>query len=296
MYTPPTRPPWLRREQERRRNQFNNRGNSNCDDDEEDCYDGSGDDSNDNRNVYYTVTPAPEDTSTNNWHHKLWDSQEEEKVATTTTSTPPPRLSTLRPPVIYENYDTKYNVYDEEPDPKAPPPEVGPGGGGSQINEVHKVSGLAPSSILVIGIIACSVVAMVAIVVIVLKTRTRVDGATAADAADFKVDGSRTYHFGNQGVVSAAPGGGGAADIVTPGESVVPELEAMATASGATVLRPLPAPAVVSPAAATNGTSNGNGGGGGGFYGSNLMDTANAMGAAVVAAAKNKKPFREWYV
>ena len=29
----------------------------------------------------------------------------------------------MKPQVIYENYDTKYNVYDNDPDPKDPPVE-----------------------------------------------------------------------------------------------------------------------------------------------------------------------------
>ena len=35
---------------------------------------------------------------------------------------------TLSPQIVYENYDTKYNVYDKEPEPK--PPTTGKGNGG----------------------------------------------------------------------------------------------------------------------------------------------------------------------
>ncbi len=106
-----------------------------------------------------------------NWH-------EDQTTTTTTTPAPTPAtpVSTIEPQVIYENYDTKYNVYDDDPDPKSP----------TQNNHDDRItlSNTAPSTILVIGIIVVAVIAIILIVVIVLKTRTRVDG-------DFKVDDSR---------------------------------------------------------------------------------------------------------
>ena len=86
---------------------------------------------------------------------------------------------------IYENYDTKYNVYDDEPDVsrkregtkklgcfheslcfqiKDPPPPN---------NRVTAAT--APSTVLVIGIIIFAMIAIVLIVIIVLKTRTSGD-------------------------------------------------------------------------------------------------------------------------
>lgn len=98
------------------------------------------------------------------------------------TMAPPPPVVTHRPQVIYENYDTKYNVYDSEPEPKTPP-EGGGAGGGYRVTEAA-----APGTVLVIGIIAGALIAVILIVMIVLKMRTRVEGA-------YKVDESRTYQF-----------------------------------------------------------------------------------------------------
>ena len=87
-------------------------------------------------------------------------------------STPPPtKLSSTNAPtdrrnqIIYENYDTKYNVYDNEPDPKDEFEEDIPGG-----RNIAQAS-LAPTTILVIGIIGVAIVAIILISCIVLKTR-----------------------------------------------------------------------------------------------------------------------------
>ncbi len=67
--------------------------------------------------------------------------------------------------MIYENYDTKYNVYDNEPDPKEGYEEDVAGGRNIAFATI------APSTILVIGIIGVAIVAIILICCIVLKTR-----------------------------------------------------------------------------------------------------------------------------
>ena len=85
-----------------------------------------------------------------------------ETVSTEPPPPPPPVPdASERPQVIYENYDTKYNVYDNEPDPKTPD---------AQYPGTVKAT-TAPSTILVIGIIVFAVIAIILIVIIVLKTR-----------------------------------------------------------------------------------------------------------------------------
>ena len=116
-----------------------------------------------------------------------------------------------------------------------------------------------------IGIIVFAMVAIVLIVVIVLKTRTRVDQG-------YKVEEARTYHFGNTGDNY----GGGATMPGNPmpsapgpptGGSVV-GITGSTTLPGA-VIRPPPPPSDAN-----------------GFY-------ANGATATV---KKNGKPVREWYV
>lgn len=128
-------------------------------------------------------------------------------------------VATHRPQVIYENYDTKYNVYDSEPEPKNPEDSLGSGGsgGGFRISEAA-----TQGTVLVIGIIAGALIAVILIVIIVLKMRTRVEG-------NFKVDtnGSEnrtTYQFQQQQNV----------DLLTPlnGASSAPVNNVAAAAAG----------------------------------------------------------------
>ena len=103
-------------------------------------------------------------------------------------------MVTNRPQVIYENFDTKYNVYDSEPEPKAPEE------GGTGNHPITKAG--QPVMVLVIGICAGALIAMVLIVIIVFKFRTRVEN-------NYKVEEtSRTYQFaasGGPGALTAPP-------------------------------------------------------------------------------------------
>ena len=103
------------------------------------------------------------------------------------TQEPYPTVGTNRPQVIYENYDTKYNVYDSEPEPKAPS-DGADGGAGHTVTKAT-----APVTVLVIGICAGALIAVILIVIIVLKMRTRVEN-------NYKVDETaRTYQFAASG-------------------------------------------------------------------------------------------------
>ena len=99
------------------------------------------------------------------------------------------------PQQTYENYDPKYNVYDGEPKPK-PGSEPGKTSKGNSGGVVFKAA--APGTILVIGIIAGALIAIILIVVIVLKMRTRSEG-------HYKVEETRTYQFAT---TSTTAGGG----------------------------------------------------------------------------------------
>ena len=99
------------------------------------------------------------------------------------------------PQQTYENYDPKYNVYDGEPKPK-PGSEPGKTSKGNGGGVVFKAA--APGTILVIGIIAGALIAIILIVVIVLKMRTRSEG-------HYKVEETRTYQFAT---TSTTAGGG----------------------------------------------------------------------------------------
>ena len=99
------------------------------------------------------------------------------------------------PQQTYENYDPKYNVYDGEPKPK-PGSEPGKSSKGNNGGVVFKAA--APGTILVIGIIAGALIAIILIVVIVLKMRTRSEG-------HYKVEETRTYQFAT---TSTNAGGG----------------------------------------------------------------------------------------
>ncbi|TRY78868.1 hypothetical protein TCAL_10650 [Tigriopus californicus] len=163
VYITPTRPPW--REPKQPYNPYRP-----CDDDDDDC--GSGFE--DSEQAYtrapsYILTTTA--STTEDWLH--WQSTTEAPKPLTKA----PIISTSKPQIIYENYDTKYNVYDNEPEIKDPPPQNN-----------HVSAATAPSTILVIGIIVFAMIAIVLIVVIVLKTRTSADG-------NFKVEEARTYHF-----------------------------------------------------------------------------------------------------
>ena len=99
------------------------------------------------------------------------------------------------PQQTYENYDPKYNVYDGEPKPK-PGSEPGKNSKGKGGGVVFKAA--APGTILVIGIIAGALIAIILIVIIVLKMRTRSEG-------HYKVEETRTYQFAT---TSTTAGGG----------------------------------------------------------------------------------------
>jgi len=90
-----------------------------------------------------------------------------------------------QPQQTYENYDPKYNVYNSEPQPK-PGSDPGRNSKGGKGGVVFKAA--APGTILVIGIIAGALIAIILIVVIVLKMRTRSEG-------HYKVEETRTYQF-----------------------------------------------------------------------------------------------------
>ena len=84
--------------------------------------------------------------------------------------------------VFETDFDEKWNVDDEDPPLPPPPPKSGPhpgSGGGSAGHDPPSVptKSMPGTMVLVIGIILGAFVAMVLIVVIVLKMRTRVDGA-----------------------------------------------------------------------------------------------------------------------
>jgi hypothetical protein len=76
--------------------------------------------------------------------------------------------------IVYENYDTKYNVYDKEPEPK--PPTSGKGGTTSGGGFHITTEAATPGTVLVIGIIGGAIIAVILIVIIVLKMRTRSEG------------------------------------------------------------------------------------------------------------------------
>ena len=89
------------------------------------------------------------------------------------------------PQQTYENFDTKYNVYNSEPQPK-PGSEYENNSKSGKGGVVFKAA--APGTILVIGIIAGALIAIILIVIIVLKMRTRSEG-------HYKVEETRTYQF-----------------------------------------------------------------------------------------------------
>ncbi len=103
---------------------------------------------------------------------------------------------TISPQIVYENYDTKYNVYDKEPEPK--PPTTGKGSPNGSGGFHVATEAAAPGTVLVIGIIAGAIIAVILIVIIVLKMRTRAENA-------YKVEEARTYTFAGNG--STAVGG-----------------------------------------------------------------------------------------
>lgn len=134
--------------------------------------------------IYYATPPATP-------HHKVdlppWneDFNNHQIIVHHGPPTPPPypTVATHQPQIVYENYDTKYNVYDDEIQPKDPPPG-GSSGGGFKVTEAAM-----PGMVLVIGIIAGALIAAIIIVIIVMKMRTRSEGG-------YKVDETtRTYQF-----------------------------------------------------------------------------------------------------
>ena len=161
----------------------------------------------------YYATAAP--PSTPHAEVPFWEDYDNHQIIVhhaPPTQEPFPTVGTNRPQVIYENYDTKYNVYDSEPEPKAPV-DGDDGGAGQRVTEA-----VAPVTVLVIGIIAGSLIGMVLIVIIVLKMRTREEN-------NYKVDETaRTYQFaatGGPGLsagtpASASVAGGGLPPALTP--------------------------------------------------------------------------------
>lgn len=138
--------------------------------------------------MYYATTTSPQYKSEEipPWSEDYNENQQIIVHHAPPTLEPFPTVATHRPQVIYENYDTKYNVYDSEPEPKNP--ELESEGGFPSISE-HAT----PGTVLVIGIIAGALIAIVLIVIIVLKMRTRTEQS-------FKVEQNvaaenRTYQF-----------------------------------------------------------------------------------------------------
>ena len=98
-------------------------------------------------------------------HTWLPTHQEVSTVRSEATTVPPSNRNPGKPQQTYENYDTKYNVYDSEPEPK--PDNGGNGGSGGGGRNYRFSSASAQGTILVIGIIAGALIAIVLIVVIV---------------------------------------------------------------------------------------------------------------------------------
>ncbi len=203
------------------------------------------------------------------------------------TLEPFPKATTNKPQVIYENFDTKYNVYNAEPKPKDNEYE---GGGGYRVTEAA-----TPGTILVIGIIVGALIAVILIgtyllkyignftnvfrnvylylfsVIIVLKMRTRDEGA-------YKVDESRTYQFTPAPTVGVNPTAtltSNRPPITTP--SVVDDT-GFETPSIVGISNIPGTKATVTPAAK-------------GFYDKYVVNNNQTNGTS-----GKKKPVREWYV
>lgn len=122
--------------------------------------------------IYYATTGSsdrilnPDDENIPPWNEDL-DHQIIVHHAPPTLE-PFPTVITHKPQIVYENYDTKYNVYDSEPEPKNIPENSD--NGGFRVTEAAN-----PGTLLVIGIIAGALIAVILIVIIVLKMRTRVE-------------------------------------------------------------------------------------------------------------------------
>ena len=157
---------------------------------------------------YATMPPSIDDTTPK--EVPFWEDYDNRQIIVhhaPPTQEPYPTVGTSRPQVIYENYDTKYNVYDSEPEPKAPVE-------GEEDGKGHKVTkAAAPVTVLVIGIIAGAVIAVVLIVIIVLKMRTRSENTLKVD------ESARTYQFapaGGPGLPTSSSVGGGVNSVATP--------------------------------------------------------------------------------
>lgn len=205
---------------------------------------------------------------------------------------------------IYENYDTKYNVYDDEPEVQEYSPTSATldscANGRALVFQIKDppppnnrvTAATAPSTVLVIGIIIFAMIAIVLIVIIVLKTRTSGDpnykvksrsmsliretDRIARGLFFLQVEETRTYTFGSAANTANGPQTNGEFDPLPPGSlgGTLPS-----TGGGivsATVIRPK------NPSALDNSNN--------GFY---------SKSAAPVTATVKKnggKPVREWYV
>ena len=141
--------------------------------------------------VYYATTAGRPQSEVNN-EVPPWNDDYDHQIIVhhaPPTLEPFPTVITHKPQVVYENYDTKYNVYDSEPEPKNIPENSD--NGGFRVTEAA-----SPGTLLVIGIIAGALIAVILIVIIVLKMRTRVE--------TFKEE-TRTYQFQAQPQMPAQP-------------------------------------------------------------------------------------------
>ncbi|XP_071742721.1 neurexin 1 isoform X4 [Lepeophtheirus salmonis] len=179
VYTPPYNPLW------KNRNTIQN-----CDD-EEDCNtstEGSGHSHDSTTKAFvYTTEPSPPTTwapweTTSTPFEEM--TQSKEKIVEVNEES-----SSQRPPIIYENYDTKYNVYDNEPEPKTPIYDT---------DRPRVTSAATSSTIMVISIILVAIIAIILIIFIVLRMRTR------DEDRGYKVEESRTYQFDSTALVSSS--------------------------------------------------------------------------------------------
>ncbi len=164
--------------------------------------------------------------------------------------------------VIYENYDTKYNIYDKEPEPKPPSPG-GKGSSGGAGGFHIATDAAAPGTFLVIGIIAGAIIAIVLIVIIVFKMRTRGDSS-------YKVDDSRTYTF----VGSAAVHGEDTGFEAPASSSTLPQTTVVSATAIGGITTTAVTKATIKPAD-------------NGFYNRHVHNKQKQSGS---------KPIREWYV
>jgi hypothetical protein len=129
--------------------------------------------------------------------------------------TPGPPPSQQMPPAggsgrSYENYDPKYNIY-ENPEETGGPSEAAEGGsdgagaagagtGGSTTGRVKYARPNVSGTLLVIGIICVVIIAIILIIVIVLKMRT-------TEEASLKVTESKSFQAEGEAVAASMAAG-----------------------------------------------------------------------------------------